>query len=198
MNCRPLCSIVHGVSQARTMEWVAISFSRGSFWPRDWTHISRIDRFFTTEPPGKPFFQVYCSVAKSCLTLCDPVDCSCQASLSFTIFLSLLKLISVELIMPSNLLILCHPFLLLPSIFSSIRVFFQWVHSSHQVAKILKLSFIISHFNEYSGLTSFRIDCFDLLAVQETLKSLLQQHNLNASVLLYGSTLTPYMTTEKP
>ena len=123
MNCRPPGSIVHGVSQARTMVWVAISFSRGSFWPRDWTHISLIDRFFTTEPPGKPFFQVYCSVAKSCLTLCDPVDCSCQASLSFTIFLSLLKLISIELIMPSNLLILCHPFLLLPSIFSSIRVF---------------------------------------------------------------------------
>ena len=96
-----------------------------------------------------------------------------QASLSITNSRSLLKLMSIESVIPSNHLILCCPLLLLPSIFSSIRVFSN-VSSSHQVAKYW--SFSISPSNEYSGLISFRIDWFDLLAVQGTLKSLLQHH----------------------
>ena len=97
-----------------------------------------------------------------------------QASLSFTITQSLLKLISIELVMLSNRLILCHPLLLLPSIFPRIRVF------SNELA-LQSFSFSIRPTNGYSGLISFRIDWFDLLAFQGTLKSLLQHHNWKAS-----------------
>ena len=111
------------------------------------------------------------SVAKSCSTLCDPMTAAHQASLPFTISPSLFKLMSTESLMPSNHLILCHPLLLLPSIFLSIRVF-----SNESVLRIMWLkysSFSISPSNEYWGLISFRIDWFDLPAVQGTLKSLL-------------------------
>ena len=106
-----------------------------------------------------------------------------QASLSFTIPQSLLKLMSTESVMPSNHLILCHPFLLLPSNFPSIRV------SSNELAlhirwpKYWSFDFSISPSNEYSGLISFMVDWFDFLAVQGTLKSLFQHHSLKASVL---------------
>ena len=112
-----------------------------------------------------------------------PWTAAWQASLSFIISLSLLKLMSIELVMPSNHLILCCPLLLLPSIFPSIKVFF-----SNELAlcirwpKYWSFSFSISPSNEYSGLISFRMDWFDLLAVQGTLKSL-QQHSSEASVL---------------
>ena len=100
-----------------------------------------------------------------------------QASLSFTISSGLLKLMSIELVLPSNHLILSCPLLLLPSIFPSIRVFrIRW-------PKYWSLSFSISPSNLYSGLISFRIDWFDLLVVQGTLKSLLQHHNSKTSVL---------------
>ena len=102
-----------------------------------------------------------------------------QASLSFTLSRSLLKLISIESVMPSNHLVLCCPFFLLPSIFPSIKGFFQWVGSSYQVAKVLELQLQHQSFSEYSGLISFRIDWFDLLAVQGTFK----QHSCKASVL---------------
>ena len=95
-----------------------------------------------------------------------------QASLSITNSRSLLKLMFIELVLPSNHLILCCPFLPPPSIFSSIRVFFQWVISSHQVVKVL-VSALASVLPTYSGLISFRMDWLDLLAVQGTLKSLL-------------------------
>ena len=104
-----------------------------------------------------------------------------QASLSFTIFQSLLKLMSIKPVMPSNHLILCRPLLLLPSIFPSIRVF-----SSESILHIRwsnYWSFSISPSNEYSGLSSFTIDWFDLLAVQGTLKSLLQHYRSKASIL---------------
>ena len=104
-----------------------------------------------------------------------------QASPSFTISQSLLKLMFIESVMPSNHLILC-PVLLLPSVFPSIRVFSR-VSSSHQVAKALSFSFSITPYDEYSRLISFRIDWFDLLAVQGTLKSLLQNHSSKASIL---------------
>ena len=127
------------------------------------------------------FLQIYicccCSVTKY-PTLCDPMDCSMPAFPSLTISWSLPKFMSIELVMTSNHLILCHP-LLLPSIFPSIRVF------SNESAVFIRWpkywSFSISPSNEYSGLISFRIDWFDLLAVQGTLKSLLQHHSSNAS-----------------
>ena len=98
-----------------------------------------------------------------------------QPTLSFTIFQSLLKFMSIELVMPSNRLVLCHPLLLLPSIFSSIKVF-----SSELALCIRSFSFSIS---AYSILISFRIDWFDFLAVQRTLKSILQHHSSKASIL---------------
>ena len=106
---------------------------------------------------------------------------------------SLLKLMSIELVMPSNHLILYHPLLLLPSIFPSIRVFCSESVLCIRWPKYWSFSFSISPSNEYSGLISFRMDWFDLLAVQETLKSLLQHHkSINSLVLsfLYGPTRT--------
>ena len=111
------------------------------------------------------------------------MDCS-QASLSITNTWSLFKLMSIESVMPSNHLILCNPFLLLPSIFLSIRVF-----SNESVLRIRwpnywSFSFNISPSNEYSGLISLRMECLDLLEVQGTVKSLLQHHSSKASNLL--------------
>ena len=106
-----------------------------------------------------------------------------QASLSFTITQSLPKLMSSELVMPSNHIILCHPLLLLPSIFSSIRVFSDDLVLCIRWPKYWGFSFSMSPSNEYSGLISFRIDCFDLLAVQVTLKRHLQHHGSKASIL---------------
>ena len=111
-----------------------------------------------------------------------------QASLSITNSRSLLKLMSIELVMPSNHLILCHPLLLLPLIFPSTRVFPN--ESVLHIRWSKYWSFSFSPSNEYSGLISFRIDWFDLLAVQETPKSLLHYHSLKALSLLYGPTLT--------
>ena len=106
-----------------------------------------------------------------------------QASLSITNSRSLLKLISIESVMPSNHLILCRPLLLLPSIFPSIRVFFNESVLRIRWPKYWSFSFNISPSNEYSGLISFRIDWLDLLPVQGTLKSLLQHHSSKAPVL---------------
>ena len=106
-----------------------------------------------------------------------------QASLSITNSWSLLKLMSIELVMPSNHLNLCRPLLLLPSIFPSIRVFSDESVLCIRWPKYWSFSFSISPSNEYSGEISFRIDWLDLLAVQGTLKSLLQHHNSKASVL---------------
>ena len=118
-----------------------------------------------------------------------------QASLSFTISHSLLKLMSIESVMPSNHFILCHPLLLLPSIFVSIRVFSNESVLPVRWLKYWSFSLSISPSNEYSGLISFRIDWFDLFDVQGTLKSLLQHHSsksINSSVLslLHSATLT--------
>ena len=125
-----------------------------------------------------------------------------QASLSFIISWILLKLMSIESVMPSNYLILCHSLLLLPSIFFSVREFSNEVALCIRWPKYRSFSFSISPSSEYSGLISFRIDWFDLLAVQETLKSLPQHHNLKASFLQCSAFFMvqlshPYMTTEK-
>ena len=106
-----------------------------------------------------------------------------QASLSFTISQSLLKLVSIELVTPSNHLILCHPPLLLPSILPIIRVLSKQSALLIRWPKYWSFSFSISSSNEYSGLISFRNDWFDLLVVQVTLKSFLQHHSLKASIL---------------
>ena len=119
-----------------------------------------------------------CSVAQSCPTLCDPMDCSTPGFLSFTISWILLKLMSIESMMSSNHIILCHPLLLLSSIFPRVRVFTNKSALCIKKPKHWCFNFSISPSNEYSGLISFRMDWFDLLAVQGTLKSLLQHHNL--------------------
>ena len=106
-----------------------------------------------------------------------------QASLSITNSWSLLKLMSTEFVIPSSHLILCCPLLLLPSIFSSIRVFSNESVFCIRWPKYWRFSFSISSYNEYSGLISFRMDWLDLLAVQGTLKSLLQHHSSKASIL---------------
>ena len=112
-----------------------------------------------------------------------PWAAACRASLSFIISRSLLKLMSIESMMPSTHLILCHPLLLLPSIFSSIRVFSDKSILCIRWPKYWSFSFSISPSNEYLGLISFRMDWFDLLVVQGTLKSLLQHHSSKASIL---------------
>ena len=125
-----------------------------------------------------------CSVTQSCLTLVAPWTAALRAFLSFTISQSLLKLMSIESMMSSNHLILCHPLLLLPSIFPSIRVFSIESALLIRWPKYWSFSLSISPSNEYSGLISFRIDWFELLAVQGILKSLLQHHSSKASILL--------------
>ena len=123
-----------------------------------------------------------------------------QASLSFTISRSLLKLKSIESVMPSNHLIFCCPLLLLPSIFPSIRVFSNESALHIRWRKYWSFSFSISPFNGYSRLISFRIDWFNLLSVQGTLKSLLQHHSSKTPVLQHSAFFMvqlsyPYMTT---
>ena len=131
-----------------------------------------------------------------------PWTASCQASLSITNSCSLLKLMSIALVMPSNHLILCHPFLLPPSNFPSIRVFSNESVLHISWPKYCSFSFSISLSNEYSGLIYFRWDWLDLPAVQGTLKSLLQHHNSKASILWCSAFFIiqlshPYMTTGK-
>ena len=108
---------------------------------------------------------------------------ACQASLSFTNSRSLFKFMSIESVMPSNHLILCHALLLPPSIFPGIRVFSNESVLHIRWPKYWSFSLSISSSNEYSGLISFRMDWLDLLAVQGTLKSLLQHHSSKASIL---------------
>ena len=138
----------------------------------------------------------------SCIRLlATPRTAACQTSLSITISRSLLKLVSIESVMPSNHLVLCRPLLLLPSIFPSIRVFSNKSVLHIRWPKYWSFSFSINPSNEYSGLISFRIDWFDL-AVQGTLKTLLQHHSSKASILWCSAFFMiqlshPYMTTGK-
>ena len=125
-----------------------------------------------------------------------------QASLSSTIFLSLLKLKSIESVMPSNHLILCHPLLLLPSVLHNIRVFFNESALRIRWPKYWSFSFNISPCNEHPGLISFRVDWMGFLAAQGTLKSLLQHHSSKASIHWHSAFFIvqlshPYMTIGK-
>ena len=131
-----------------------------------------------------------------------PWTAACQASLSFTISRSLLKLLSSESVMPSNHLILHHLFLLLSSIFPRIMVFYNESTLRIRWPKYWSFSFSISLSNDYSGLISFRIDWLDLLAVQGTLKNLLQHHSskaliLRCSAFFMAQLSHPYVTTGK-
>ena len=140
------------------------------------------------------------SSVQSCPTLCDPWTAAHQASLSITNSRSLFKLMSIEPVMPSNHLILCCPLLLLPSIFPSIRIFFN--ESVLRIRWPKHCSFSISLSKEYSGLIPFRMDWLDLLAVHRTLKSLLQHCSSKVSILWHSVFFMaqlshPYMTTGK-
>ena len=147
---------------------------------------------------------VHCSVQSlSCVQLfATPRIAACQASVSINNSQSLLKFMSIESVMPSSHLILCCPLLLLPPIPPSIRVFFNESTLCMRWPKYWNFSFIISPSNELPGLISSRMDWLDLLAVQGTLKSLLQHHSSKASVLQWPAFFTvqlshPYMTTGK-
>ena len=141
---------------------------------------------------GKLVEQVFVVQLLTCVQLfVTPWAAAGQTSLSFTISRSLLKLMSIKSVMPSNHLILCHPLLLLPSIFPSIRVFSNELALHMRWPKYWSFSFSISPSNEYSGL---RIDWFDLLDVQGTLKSLLQHHSLKSISFLDGLS-HPYIHT---
>ena len=142
------------------------------------------------------------SVSQSCLTLCDLMDCGMPGFQSFTVSQSLLTFMFIELVMLSNHLILYHPLLLLPSIFPSIRDFSIEPALRIKWPKYLSFSFSISPSNEYSGFISFRTQWFDLLAIQGTLKSLLQYLNSKASifplsVFFIVQLSHPYITTGK-
>ena len=147
----------------------------------------------------KTKFTSFSSVAQSCPTLWTTWTAAHQASLFITNSWSLLKLMSTKSVMQSNHPILCHPLLLLPSIFPSIRVFSSESVLHIRWPKYWSFHFSISPFNEYSGLISFRMDWLDLLAVQGTFKSLLQHHSSKATILLCSAffrvqLLHPYMT----
>ena len=142
----------------------------------------------------------FSSVTQSIQLFATPWTAAHQASLFSTIPWSLLKLLSIESVMPSNYLILCPPLLLLPSILPSIRVFSN--ESTLCIRWPKYWSFSISPSNEYSGLSSFKIEWFDLLAFQGTLKSLLQHHSSKASILWHSAFFIvqlshPYMTPGK-
>ena len=192
-DCSPPGSPVHGISQARILEWVPFpspgDLPNSGIEP---TSPALAGRFFTREPPEKPSLK---EVSQS-LQLLTPVRLSAtprtaarQASLSITSSHSLIILMCIESVMPSSHLILCHPLLLLSSIFRSIRVFSNESilrTSGHQ--KYWSFSFSISPSSEYSGLVSFRMNWLHLLAVQGTLKSLLQHHSSKAS--FFGAQLS--------
>ena len=144
----------------------------------------------------------FSSVAQSCPTLCDPTNPSTPGLCGVTNSRSSLKLTSIESVMPSNHLILCRPLLLLPSIFPNISIFSNESALHMRWPKYWSFSFSIIPSKEYPGLNSFRMDWLGLLAVQRTLKSLLQHHISKASILRHSAFFTvqfshPYMTTGK-
>ena len=139
----------------------------------------------------------FSSVTQLCPTLCTPWIAAHQASLSITNSQSLLKLMSIESVMPSCHVILCHPLLLLPPIPPSITVFSNKSTPHMRWLKYWGFSFSISPCNEHPGLISFRIDWLDLLAVQGTLKSLLQHHSSKASILWRSAFFTVQLSVKK-
>ena len=136
------------------------------------------------------------------MTVCDPWTAACQALLSFTVSLSVLKFMSIESMMPSNNLMLCCPLLLLSLVFSSIRIFSSELAFHIRWLNYWSFNFNISPSNEYSGLISFRIDWFELFSVQGILNSLVRHHSSRVSILQHPAFFMiqlshPYMTTGK-
>ena len=175
MECSPPGFSIHGIFQERILDWVAISFYSGSSRLRGQIQVSRIEgRLFTV-----------CSVhSLSCVQFfATPWTAPCQVSLSITNSRSLLKLMSIKSVIPSNHLILCCPLFLLLLIFPNIRVFSNESVLHIRWPKYWSFSFSISPSSEYSGLIYFKIDRLGLLAVQGTLKILLQHHSSKASIL---------------
>ena len=194
-------SSVPGILQAKILEWAAIFFSRGSSQPRDQTWVSCIagrffiiwaTREFSSMSPMSISKWIFSSVQFSHSVVSNSLQPhglqhARLSSLSLTNSQSLLKLMSIKSVMPSNHLILCRPLLLLPSVFPSIKVFSKKSVLHIRWPKYWRFSFSISPSNKYSGLISFKIDWFDLLAVQETLKRLLQHHSSKASILWHSA-----------
>ena len=136
----------------------------------------------------------FSSVTQSCGNLCDPMDCSMPGFPVHHQLQSLLKLMSIKAVMPPNHFILCHSLLLLPSIFPCIRVFSNESVLHIRWPKYWSFGFSISPFHEYSGLISFRMDWLDILAVQGTLKNLLQHHSSKALILQCSAFFTVQLT----
>ena len=193
IDSSPPGSAITGILQARTLEWAAISFSNAGKWK--WSHSVLSDSYQPHGLQPTRLLRPWDFPGKS-----TGVGCHCL--LSITNSPSLLILMSIELVMPSNYFILCCPLLLPSSIFPSITVFSSESPLQIRWPKYWSFSFSISPSNEYSGLISFRMDWLDILAVQGTLKSLLQHHSSKASVLQCSAFFIvqlshPYMTTEK-
>ena len=203
MHCRQILYQLNNKGRPRMLEWVAYPFSRGSFWPRNWTGVSSIAGGFFTNWAMREVggFSSVQSLSRVRLFVTLWIA-ACQASLSITNSRSLLKLTSIESVMPSSHLILCRPLLLLPPIPPSIRIFSNESVLGMRWPKYWGFSFSIIPSKEHPGLISFRMDWLDLLAVQGTLKSLLQHHSSKASILSCSAFFIvqlshPYMTTGK-
>ena len=213
MDWSPPGSSIHGIRWASILEWAAVPSSKASSWPRDWTCISYISCIgrqvlYHYRHLGRPALSQHYPQFSSVQPLSPvrlfvtPWTTAHQASLSITNSQSPPKPMSIEAVMPSNHLILCRSLLLLPSIFPSIRVFSNDSALRIRWPKYWSFSFSISPSNEHPGLISFRMDWLDLLAVQETLKRLLQHHSSKASILQHSAFFIvqlshPYMTTGK-
>ena len=193
--CRQILYQQSHKGSPRILEWVAYPFSRRYSQSRKQTRVFCIaGGFFTTELSGKPShcytYSLQFSSVQSHSHVClfaTSWTAECQASLSITNSQSLLKLMPIESVITSNHLIFCQPLLLLPSIFPSIKIFSNESVLPIRWPKYWSFSFSISPSKEYSGLISFRMDWLDLLAVQGTLKSLLQNHSSKASILQHSA-----------
>ena len=162
--------------------------------PKDSTHTHTYTKLLEQINCKLAWFKVqFSSVAQSCPTLCDPLDWSMPGLLVHHQLPDLLKLLSIDTVMPSNHLIPCCP-LPPPSIFPSIRVFSNESVLCIKWQKYCSFSFSISPSNEYSGLVSFSMDWLDLLAAQGTLKSLLQHHSSKVSVFKSSAFFSPTLT----
>ena len=206
MDCSLPGPSVHGDLQARILEWVTMPSSRGSSQPRDRTQVSHIaGGFFTiwaTRGAQIDASVQFSSVTQSCSALCDPMDCSTPG---LPVHHQLPEFTQTHVhwvgdaIQPSHPLLSTSPLALN---LSQHQGLFKWVNSSHQWPNYWSFSFNISPSNEHSGLISFRMDWLDLPAVQGTLKSLLQHHSSNTSILRHSVFFTvqlshPCMTTGK-
>ena len=181
MDCSLPGSSVHGDSSGRNSGVGCHALLQRIFPTQGWTQISCLAADSVTVWPNSSVSSV--QLLSPVQLFATPWPAECQASLSITNSQKLLKLMFIESVTPSNHLILCHPLLLLPSILPSIRVFSNESVLHMRWPKYWSFSFSISPSNEHSGLISFRMDWLDLLAVQGTLKSLLQHHSSKASAL---------------